>query len=156
MKQASLGRWIVREVYDRPKRPWLPNQNTVKDDETARDFKRSNKVVEFVDVLDKTMVRKRRGLYHVYDVKSQAWMPRYTEVHGLAAAARAAKKVFRHLVMKSSIQSIRNSFRRELTINLTKNPDEIEEFPRQQRVRPLLIGPNLDSRVIKYLRATEF
>ena len=150
MKQASLGRWIVREVYDRPKRPWLPNPNTVEDDETARDFECSNKVVE--DVLDKTMLRKKRGSYYFYDAKSRAWMARYAEVHGLAAAARAAEKKFGHPVTKSSIQSIRNSFRRKLAMNPTKEPDEIEEFPQQQRGRPLLIGPDLDSRVIKYLR----
>lgn len=59
--------------------------------------------------------QKKRGCYHVYDAKTRATTASATEELGLARAVLHLQKALGHQISKSTIQSIRDSYRRRIS-----------------------------------------
>lgn len=87
--------------------------------------------------------QKKRGCYHVYDAKTRATTASATEELGLARAVLHLQKALGHQISKSTIQSIRDSYRRQIP---HMELGSIQELPAKKQGHPLFLGPELDKK----------
>ena len=152
MKQTGLLGWLKKEPdLSQPRRPWLPDPNEA-DSGNGRAFIAANAAVETVLDEEETTSGKKCGSYHRYDAKVRAKIAKLAEEHGVGKAAQLAAKELGHNVTKSSVQSMRNAYRKHIA-SAQLDPQAVVALPAKQRGRPLYLGSDLDSKVIAYLHA---
>ena len=154
LKQSGIHAWLAtgdqKELLPLPRRSWLPNPNQAASGIQQEDIAVANAGVE--EALDHSAAKRRkRGQYHVYDSKTRLTIARVAEECGLTKACTRIEKLLNHRITKSTVQSIRNAYRKELLSN--PRPEEIVQLPEKGRGRPLLLGPALDKKVMTYLHA---
>lgn len=154
LKQRSIYAWLTtgedREKPPRPKRSWLPDPNEATSGSQQQDIAAANAGVE--EVLDQCSAKRRkRGSYEVYDSKTRLTIARLAEESGLTRACARLEKLLGHKIAKSTVQSIRNAYRRELSLQQQIQPEKMVQLPGKRRGRPLLLGPALEGKVMSYL-----
>ena len=82
--------------------------------------------------------------------EERAKMARYADVHGLQAAAKHFSAKLGRNIPYTTIQSIRNEYRR---LGISKNPSSIVSLPHHRQGRPFLLPADVDLRVRKHLLA---
>ena len=153
MKQSSLFRWFGSEKdLPTPKTPRLPDPNAQENDVDKRSVFAANVAVDDVVLSGAAAPRKRRGAYHVYDGQTRAKIAKSAEEHGLSKASRLLSKELGHSLTTSTVQSIRNEYRRRLKED-AGDPESIDVLPTLHRGRPLLLGGDIDEKVLKYVKA---
>ena len=87
----------------------------------------------------------------MYDGKTRAAITKLAKKNGLSRATELVGKKPGNNVTKSTVQSIRNVYRRHLTTS--KTDPTLMEVPIKSRGSPLSLGPELDAKVVTYLTA---
>ena len=153
----SLFNWLskanpsIAGRFPAAKTPLLPDPNREK---TLSDQSASASANAEIDKdLDVNVVKatKRRRSHFSYDANQRLKMARFANEHGLSAANRHFSSTLGHNVPISTIQSIRDSYRKKL--GEVRDPGKILSLPTLRRGRPFLVNNEIDLRVRKHLLA---
>ena len=88
-----------------------------------------------------------------YSPKERAEIGRYAKLHGVAAAARYFSRQRGHTINESTIRSIANSYKVELSRKRAgEGEGDVELLPVKKRGRSLLIGEDIDAKVQAYIK----
>ena len=142
MKQSSLRGWLGSSTPT-PKTPLLPDANQCKTDEAKSVFASVNAAVDKV-VHGITGPRaKKRGRYKVYPPEIRSKIAKTAEESGVVRAAILLQKDLGHQITTSTVQSIRDSFRKRVKSSYSQcDPQQVLSFPHEPRGRRTVFAGN--------------
>ena len=100
--------------------------------------------------LEESGKKKRRGPYTNYSSELRAQIGKYASSHGTTAATQYFTRKLKEPISKSTVQSIKKSYKQELLRSRRSAP--LQQLLTKPRGRPLLLGQKLDSLVQLYMK----
>ena len=101
------------------------------------------------DAAERTSSRKRAKEYHHYDDALRLKIGSYAQENGLTVAARRFTSELKHTVSVTTVQTMRDAYRKELA--QVRDPAKILALPARRRGRPFPMPDDVDVRIRKHL-----
>ena len=99
------------------------------------------------------MEKKRRGPYKRYSPSVRAAIGKYACNNGVSAAAHFYSRKLNSIVSETTVRSIKSAYVEGLRENRREDGvGEITSLPTKPQGRPLLLGKDLDDKVLAYIR----
>ena len=154
----SLLSWLKKSettkqlAYEVPKVAGLPDPNAEDNAVDGAICESANKEIEAQIAPSSKGKKRKRVSYNHYDAVTRLKIAKSACDIGLTATARKFSKTLSKRVAYTTVQSIRNDYWKKLREDV-QDPIEISSLPQAKRGRPLLIGEELDSRVLQHIMA---
>ena len=96
----------------------------------------------------------KRGAYHRYSPRECADIGRYASQHGMAAAVRFFSRKLKSTVRETTVRTIKTAYVEEIRRKRRGEPSggDITVLPLKKCGRPVLLGPDVDTKVQMYLK----